>query len=149
MSIIYKALKKAVEEKDALDKSSENGVSEDFVRLARKIEKRQFRSINRFKKNKGKIFLYSFMAVVIFVNVLVAGSAWYLMHSNFRPPQLLETGSDYICAGIYFKGDRAFAIINGEIVHDGDIIAGARVNKIFYNRVNLIKNNESLWLEIK
>lgn len=133
MSIIYDALKK-VEKSDILNKD------------------------NKPKENRGNYWVYiSLICFGIFITsmflftmvsrnkaVLAAkGQKKYISrqadHLSDKIAQTISTGSklSLILNGVFFSGDKGYALINNEIFKEGDVIKGAKISKISLDEVVL------------
>lgn len=63
------------------------------------------------------------------------------LKENLLKPEAKRTKG--VVTGILYSADSPSAIIDGQIVHEGDVIHGVKVAKIFKDRVSFVKNGKS------
>lgn len=133
MSIIYDALKK-VEKSDILNKN------------------------NKLKENRGNYWVYIFLICFgIFITsmflftkvsknkaVLAAKDqkkyiSMQVDNLSDKIAQTISNGSklSLILNGVFFSGDKGYALINNEILKEGDVIKGAKISRISLDEVVL------------
>jgi len=60
------------------------------------------------------------------------------------PKENKPDASSYLLTGVYFSGNKAFALINNQIVEEGDEIAEAKVFKINLDEVTLKLSDDQI-----
>jgi hypothetical protein len=126
MSIIYDALRK-VENK--LELTGEKDIVTDIKRIARKKP-------------------YYFYLVVIVVGLTLASVTYNMVTKRYLNRVITisgehgpaKLGKDITLNGIFFSGDTNYALVNNQIVKEGDRVLGIIVRRITSEAVELDKN---------
>jgi hypothetical protein len=127
MSIIYDALKK-VENKLELTEAK------DIASGIRQIAKKK---------------PYYFYLVAVVAGLALASVTYNVVTKNYLAKTIKATPNDYAQAklglalnlnGIFFSGDTSYALINNQIVKEGDTVMGVTVKRITSKDVELLKN---------
>ena len=127
MSIIYEALKK-VENK--LDLTGKNNIVADTRRV---MQKKPY---------------YSYIVVVV-IGIALASVTYNVITKSYLQRVVKITGNEYGPAklgneitlnGIVFTGDSNYALINNQIVKEGDAVMGITIKRITSEVVELDKN---------
>jgi hypothetical protein len=127
MSIIYDALRKV---EDKLDLTGKKNIAVQIKRAAKKRP-------------------YYFYLLIIATGLTLA-SVTYNVVTKYYPARVSKIGSseyaqaklglDLTLNGIVFSGDTNYALINNQIVKEGDMLLGATIKRISSEVVELVKN---------
>ena len=127
MSIIYDALRKV---EDKLDLTGKKNIAVQIKRAAKKRP-------------------YYFYLLIIATGLTLA-SVTYNVVTKYYPARVSKIASDeYAQAklgldltlnGIVFSGETNYALINNQIVKEGDMLLGATIKRISSEVVELVKN---------
>jgi len=127
MSIIYDALKK-VENK--LESSGEKSLAADVKRVARKKP-------------------YYFYLVLVVAGITLASVVYNAISKHYLAKVVTiratdqgpaRLGKELALNGIFFSGDASYALINNQIVREGDAVMGVKIRRITSEVVELDKN---------
>lgn len=127
MSIIYDALKK----------------------VENKLELTETKDIASGVKKLAKKKPHYFYLVAVVAGLTLASLAYKMITKQYLAKAIKTTPNDYARAklglelnlnGIFFSGDTNYALINNQIVREGDSLMGATVRRITSKDVELLRD---------
>ncbi|MHC4462408.1 MAG: thioredoxin family protein [Planctomycetota bacterium] len=99
------------------------------------------------KKNNNS---YLYALLLAFAVVIVAGAAYYFWPVIKGLPVITKAAgvfnNDVSLTGIFYTERKPAAVVNGKIVHEGDVIDGVRVLKILKHKVEF-ESSDRRWTQ--
>lgn len=132
MSIIYEALKKTQEQRK---------VASEVTMIKRPKAKRKSFTFS-FKNYKIIALAFALISMI----ALVAFYSIYLFQPKAKPPIAKPTMTKLTLNGIFSSDDEKIAMINNNIMHVGDRVAGMQITKIDYPTVTLSNGKQAVTL---
>lgn len=131
-------------------------INEALRKIESKGEIAKFTPLYKNKKRKRWVFFIflSLSLILILISPALFKKQFSLLPENpssFPPPRLSgvdRTPPSLTLTGVANFGEENWAIIDGQIIRQGQFIKGAKVENIFSDRVDLTFEGERLTLKI-
>lgn len=97
---------------------------------------------NRFnKKSRGKVLLCLLCLAIVLTFNIVRSFAGAEKKNSLQQNELINTVG--VVKGILHNDSNPTVLIGTELIHEGDVISGAKVIKIHKDRVEFVKDKNS------